>query len=75
MDAVDVCRQIYIEDAIRDAEYDGGIAKIRKQVIVQDGKMYTESNSDATVELDPMESGWGLDASPFPMEGEVGPLN
>lgn len=63
-----------IEDAIRDAEFEGGIKKIRTQLNVKDGKMYNESNPDEDLELDPLTSNWGMNNEPLPDDGLVGPL-
>lgn len=72
----DVCRQIIIEDAVRDAEVEGGITKIRAQLIHKDAKMYVESNPESAIELDPLESNWGTyDPSMDNDDGLVGPLN
>lgn len=72
----DVCRQIIIEDAVRDAEVEGGITKIRAQLIHKDAKMYVESNPESAIELDPLESNWGMN-NPYleDDDGLVGPLN
>lgn len=70
----DVCRQIIIEEATRDAEVDGGITKIRTQLIQKDAKMYMESNPDSEIELDPLESNWGMNNEPLGDDGLVGPL-
>lgn len=64
-----------IEDAIRDAELDGGIKKIRAQLNLNDAKMYIESNPDSALDLDPLESGWGTNNSFQPEDGLVGPLD
>jgi len=63
-----------IEDAIRDAEFDGGLKKIREQLNINDGKMYSESNPDAELDIDPITSGWGMDNAPLPDDGLIGPL-
>lgn len=74
-EAFDICRQIVIEEATRDAEVDGGITKIRTQLIQKDAKMYMESNPDSVIELDPLESGWGMSNAPMEDDdGLVGPL-
>lgn len=73
----DVCRQIIIEDAVRDAEVEGGIGKIRTQLIQKDAKMYVESNPEANIDLDPIESGWGMNNAPMEDDefgGMVGPI-
>ena len=69
-----MCKQIVIDDAIRDAEVEGGITKIREQLNLNDGKMYMESNPDSALDLDPMESSWGMNNSYHPDDGLVGPL-
>lgn len=73
-DSVDLCRAIIIDDSIRDGELNGALGKVRAQLRSIDGKMYSESNPDSNIELDPLNSNWGMDNAPLDMDGLVGPL-
>lgn len=55
-----------------DAEVDGGLTKVREQLIQNDAKMYVEDNPDAEIDLDPITSDWGTNNSFIPDEGLVG---
>lgn len=57
---------------MNDAEVDGGLTKVREQLIQNDAKMYVEDNPDAEMDLDPLTSGWGMNNSYMPDEGLVG---
>lgn len=48
---------------------------MREQLVLKDGKMYTEDNPDSAIELDPIESNWGVNnPDPSTWGDAMGPL-